>query len=67
MFAKRGFDLLMAAVGLLLLSPLLIGIALWIKLDSPGVVMFRQERVGRYGRLFLIHKFRTMADRKSVV
>jgi len=60
-FAKRAFDLLLAGLGLLLLSPLLIAIALWIKLDSPGAVMFLQERVGRHGRLFLIHKFRTMA------
>lgn len=61
MFAKRAFDLLLAGLGLLLLSPLLIAIALWIKLDSPGAVMFRQQRVGLHGRLFLIHKFRTMA------
>ena len=61
MIAKRALDLLLSGIGLLLLSPLLIGIALWIKLDSPGGVMFRQERVGRHGRLFLIHKFRTMA------
>ena len=61
MFAKRVFDLLVSGLGLLLLAPVLIGIALWIKLDSPGAVMFRQERVGRHGRLFLIHKFRTMA------
>jgi lipopolysaccharide/colanic/teichoic acid biosynthesis glycosyltransferase len=59
-WAKRAFDLLLSGLGLLLLSPLLIAIALWIKLDSPGGVMFRQERVGRHGRLFLIHKFRTM-------
>ena len=60
MWAKRAFDLLLSGLGLLLLSPLLIAIALWIKLDSPGAVMFRQERVGRRGRRFLIHKFRTM-------
>ena len=58
--AKRLFDLLCAVLGLGLLSPLLLLIALWIKLDSPGPVMFRQERVGRYGRPFFIHKFRTM-------
>lgn len=61
MAAKRAFDLLLSGLGLLLLSPLLFGIALWIKLDSPGPVLFRQERVGRGGRAFLIHKFRTMA------
>lgn len=58
--AKRLFDIVCAAVGLLLLSPLLLAVAAWIKLDSAGPVMFRQERVGRYGRTFRIHKFRTM-------
>lgn len=58
--AKRLFDLLGAAAALLLLSPLLLVLALWIKLDSPGPVFFRQERVGRFGRPFRIHKFRTM-------
>ncbi|KQU74853.1 MULTISPECIES: sugar transferase [unclassified Rhizobacter] len=57
---KRGFDVLMAVTGLVVLSPLLFAIALWVKLDSPGPVFFRQERVGRSGRRFLIHKFRTM-------
>lgn len=58
--AKRLFDVLMSALGLLLLSPVLLLVAVWIKLDSPGPVMFRQERVGRFGRHFHIHKFRTM-------
>lgn len=58
--AKRLFDLLCAGIGLLLLSPLLAVVAVWVKLDSPGPVMFRQERVGRFGRTFRIHKFRTM-------
>ncbi|WP_062191572.1 sugar transferase [Caldimonas taiwanensis] len=59
---KRAFDLSAALVGLVLLAPLLLALALWIKLDSPGPVLFRQERVGRGGRLFRIHKFRTMVD-----
>ena len=59
--AKRLFDLLLSGAGLLLLSPLLLLIALWIKLDSPGPALFRQERVGRFGVPFRIHKFRTMA------
>ena len=59
--AKRLFDMLLAALGLLLLSPLMLAIAVWIKLDSPGPVFFRQERVGRFGVPFRIHKFRTMA------
>ena len=61
MIAKRAFDVLLSGLGLLLLSPLLIAIAIWVKFDSPGAVMFRQERVGCHGRPFLIHKFRTMA------
>ena len=58
--AKRAFDLAIATLGLLLAAPVMIAIALAIKLDSPGPVMFRQERVGRAGRIFRIHKFRTM-------
>ena len=57
---KRLFDLLCAGAGLVLLAPLLLGIALWIKFDSPGPVFFRQQRVGRFGALFRIHKFRSM-------
>jgi len=58
--AKRLFDLIGAACALALLLPLLLAVALWIKLDSPGPVFFRQERVGRHGVPFRIHKFRTM-------
>jgi len=57
---KRCLDLLLAGLGLLLLMPLFALIAILIKLDSPGPVFFRQERVGRHGKLFRIHKFRTM-------
>ena len=58
--SKRLFDLLAAAFGLVLLSPLLLAIALWIKCDSTGPVFYRQQRVGRGGVLFNIFKFRTM-------
>ncbi|MBV8469217.1 MAG: sugar transferase [Burkholderiaceae bacterium] len=58
--SKRLFDIMLSGLGLLLLSPLLVLLALWIKLDSPGPVMFRQQRVGRHGRLFDIHKLRSM-------
>ncbi|MGN7202491.1 sugar transferase [Arthrobacter sp. SAFR-044] len=58
---KRVFDLCTATIGVLFLSPLLAGIALWIRLDSPGPVLFRQVRVGRHGKLFHILKFRTMS------
>ncbi len=57
--AKRLFDLVVSAL-LLLLSPLLLAIALAVRLDSPGPALFRQLRVGRHGREFRIHKFRTM-------
>jgi lipopolysaccharide/colanic/teichoic acid biosynthesis glycosyltransferase len=57
---KRSLDLLLASCGLLLLTPLLLPIALAIKLDSRGPVFFRQERVGRFGVPFRIHKFRSM-------
>ena len=60
MIAKRVFDLLGSFAGLLLLSPVLLLITLIVLVDSPGPVFFRQQRVGRYGKLFRIHKFRTM-------
>jgi lipopolysaccharide/colanic/teichoic acid biosynthesis glycosyltransferase len=60
--AKRLFDIVVSALLLLLLSPLLLATALAVRLDSPGPVLFRQERVGRHGRVFRIHKFRTMRD-----
>ena len=58
--SKRLFDWVMSSLGLLALGPILVLIALAVKLDSPGPVFFRQERVGRYGQPFRIHKFRTM-------
>ena len=57
---KRGIDVVGSAVGLVVLSPLFAVVAAWIKLDSTGPVLFRQERVGREGRRFKILKFRTM-------
>jgi lipopolysaccharide/colanic/teichoic acid biosynthesis glycosyltransferase len=59
--SKRFFDWLASSFGLLLLTPLLIVLAIFIKLDSVGPVFFRQERVGMGGKTFRIHKFRTMA------
>lgn len=59
---KRLFDVLCSAIGLLLLWPLMLGIAVWIKVDSSGPVFFRQQRVGRRGVLFRIHKFRSMRE-----
>jgi lipopolysaccharide/colanic/teichoic acid biosynthesis glycosyltransferase len=54
------FDIGVASVALLLLTPLLLGLALWIKATSPGPVLFHQERAGRHGKPFFIHKLRTM-------
>ena len=58
--ACRGLDLIATAVLLILLAPLLLLIALAIKLDTPGPVLFRQHRVGRGRRQFMVAKFRTM-------
>lgn len=63
--SKRLFDLLVAGIALMLLLPLLMMVALAVKLDSPGPVFFRQERVGRNGVPFRIHKFRTMQQGAS--
>lgn len=60
LMAKRLFDMSASATGLVLLLPLLLLIALAIKMESRGPVFFRQVRVGRYGETFRIHKFRTM-------
>ncbi|WBB81579.1 sugar transferase [Micromonospora sp. WMMD882] len=57
---KRVFDVAVAAVALLLCSPLLLLIALAVRLEDGGPALFRQERAGRHGRPFRIHKFRTM-------
>jgi len=67
--AKRLFDMLASGIGLIALTPILLGISLAIKLESHGPVFFRQERVGRFGKTFRIHKFRTMvtdAERRGL-
>ena len=57
---KRLFDLTAASLGLLITSPLLVALAVWIKRDSPGPVFYRPWRGGRYGKPFRIFKFRSM-------
>lgn len=57
---KRLFDIIASGCGLLVLSPVFIIVALWIKIDSKGPVFFRQVRVGRYNKDFRIFKFRSM-------
>lgn len=61
MSVKRIFDFVFAGMGLFILSPIFVIVSLLIKLDSSGPVFFRQVRVGQFGRLFNIYKFRTMA------
>src|SRR5699024_7888772 len=59
-YAKRIFDFMSSVTILILLSPLLLLVALCIKLDSKGPVFFRQERIGIHKKPFIIYKFRTM-------
>lgn len=69
MLVKRLFDLFWSIPGLILLSPLFLLVAAWIKMDSPGPVFFRQVRVGRFEKTFRIYKFRTMvvdADKRGL-
>lgn len=60
-FVKRVSDIIISIIAVLLLTPVWLVIAILIKLDSRGPVLFRQERVGMDGRVFLCYKFRTMA------
>jgi exopolysaccharide biosynthesis polyprenyl glycosylphosphotransferase len=65
---KELTDHLLAMLGLLLLAPLMVAIAVWVRLDSPGPVFFRERRIGRDSREFTLVKFRTMrrgADRRK--
>ena len=67
---KRLFDIVASGLGLLVLSPILIIVAIWIKLDSEGPVFYRQVRVGQYNKDFRIFKFRSMrigSDKGSLV
>jgi len=67
---KRFFDVILSGIGLLVLSPLFLALAIWIKLDSKGAVFYRQIRVGRYNRDFRLFKFRSMyvgADQKGLI
>ena len=67
---KRLFDIFASGLGLLILSPLFIVVAIWIKFDSKGPVFYKQLRVGRHNKDFYIYKFRSMrvgADSGSLV
>ncbi len=68
LFLKRIFDIFMSLILLILLSPVFLILAIWIKVDSKGPVFYRQERITTYGKKFRIFKFRTMvqdADKKG--
>ena len=67
---KRLFDITASGLGLLVLSPLFLILAVWIKLDSPGPVFYRQVRVGRGNKDFRLFKFRSMhvgSDKKGLI
>ena len=67
---KRLFDILASGLGLIVLSPVFLILAIWIKCDSDGPVFYRQVRVGRWNKDFRIFKFRSMrvgADKGSLV
>jgi lipopolysaccharide/colanic/teichoic acid biosynthesis glycosyltransferase len=58
--ARRALDVAVAISGVIVAAPVMALVALLVRLDSPGPAFFRQERVGRHGKIFRIHKFRTM-------
>ena len=64
---KRGFDFVVALMLLVILAIPMATIAIWIKIDSEGPAFYRQERVTSYGKLFHIHKFRTMVSNADMI
>lgn len=63
---KRLFDILLSLFGIILTLPIMIIVAIAIKLDSKGPVIFKQDRTGRYGKVFKVWKFRSMAANNNV-
>ena len=59
---KRSLDFIFGGILIVCLSPIMLGLAIWVKLDSKGPILFKQERVGRNGELFTIYKFRSMSN-----
>ena len=59
-FFKRLFDIVLSLVGLIILSPILLIVAIMVKLTSKGPILFKQERIGLRGKVFRILKFRSM-------
>lgn len=67
---KRTFDVVASGLGLIVLSPLFVVLAVWIKADSRGPIFYRQVRVGRHNRDFRLYKFRSMrpdSDKKGLI
>lgn len=67
---KRIFDIIASGCGLLVLSPLFIILAIWIKIDSKGPIFYKQIRVGQYNKDFMLYKFRSMrvgSDKKGLI
>lgn len=62
LFIKRGIDIVLSGLGIILFSPVLFITSILIKLTSPGPVLFKQERLGLNGRRFMLYKFRTMYE-----
>lgn len=65
MLFKRIFDIFVSIIGLIILSPLFVILAILIKITTPGPIFFRQDRVGKDGVIFSIYKFRSMIDNAS--
>lgn len=61
-YGKRIFDIIVSAFSLVILSPLFLIISICIKIDSKGPIFFKQERLGKNGKVFTIYKFRTMVE-----
>ncbi len=59
---KRIFDIILAIIAIIILSPILLFLAIGVKLSSPGPILYSHERIGRYGKPFTIYKFRSMVQ-----
>ncbi len=65
-YIKRGIDILLSAIALVLLSPLFLAVSLAIKVDSKGPIIFKQKRTGKNGKIFDLYKFRSMVAENDV-
>lgn len=67
LFLKRLLDIVGSIFGIVVLSPIMMVIAIWIKFDTKGPVLFKQIRITQYGKQFEIYKFRTMIVNLSLI